>query len=244
MTVRPKSPKGSLAGKLMLSGALILGSGTYAWWQHRPGAVMVALQPAAGPPAAMPLETPERPQAVTPSLEPETAQNAAAQASRAPMAMAQEQPAQTAPSATSTDDAPPAAVDNSPPSQQAAPAQMAPPVALASNAPPVPVPSPVPPPQPSGRYANGDFTGPSTDTPWGTVQVRVHVQVGAIAEVEPIDYPNHRRRSIQINEWALPTLEREVIQAQSAHVDIVSQATTTSVGYLRSLAGALAQAIR
>jgi uncharacterized protein with FMN-binding domain len=37
-------------------------------------------------------------------------------------------------------------------------------------------------------------------------------------------------------------LEREVIQAQSADVDIVSQATTTSVGYLQSLAGALAQA--
>ena len=39
-------------------------------------------------------------------------------------------------------------------------------------------------------------------------------------------------------------LAREVIQAQSAAVDIVSQATTTSVGYQQSLAAALAQAKR
>ena len=117
---------------------------------------------------------------------------------------------------------------------------------MASNAPSEPVPSPAPPPpapapQSSGRSANGDVTGPSTDTPWGTVQVVARVQNGAIAAIEPIDYPQHRRRSVQINEWALPVLEREVIQAQSANVDIVSQATTTSVGYLQSLAGALAQ---
>ena len=70
-------------------------------------------------------------------------------------------------------------------------------------------------------------------SPWSTAW---------ISEIEPIDYPQHRRRSIQINEWALPILEREVIQAQSADVDFVSQATTTSVGYLHSLAAALAQA--
>jgi uncharacterized protein with FMN-binding domain len=115
---------------------------------------------------------------------------------------------------------------------------------MAYNAPPEPVASPAPPQQPSGRYANGDFTGPSTDTNWGTVQVVAHIQNGAVIDVEPIDYPQHRRRSIQINEWALPTLAREAIQAQSADVDIVSQATTTSVGYLQSLAGALAQAKR
>jgi uncharacterized protein with FMN-binding domain len=149
------------------------------------------------------------------------------------------QPQQAAPSAVTADSAPSAPADNTPP------AQLAPPVALASSAPSEPAPPPAPPqapPQPSGRYANGDFTGPSTDTPWGTVQVMARIQNGAISEIEPIDYPQHRRRSIQINEWALPILEREAIQAQSADVDFVSQATTTSVAYLRSLAAALAQA--
>jgi uncharacterized protein with FMN-binding domain len=229
MTMKPKTT-GSLAGKLMLSGALILGSGTYAWWQHRPGTEMAALQPVPKQPAAMPNEIVASPQA-TPSFEPPPEGTPAP----APVVTTPDRPLQAAPPVAAAENAPPPAADNMPP------AQPAPPVALASNAPPEPAP-PAPPPQSSGRYANGDFTGPSTDTPWGTVQVAARIQNGAIADVEPIDYPQHRRRSIQINEWALPILAREVIQAQSAEVDIVSQATTTSVGYLRSLAGALAQA--
>jgi uncharacterized protein with FMN-binding domain len=232
MTMKPKTT-GSLAGKLMLSGALILSSGAYAWWQDRPDAELAALQPVAKQPAAIPKETQDPRQGAAPPLEQAPPDGPPAPA---PVATAPDLPSQAAPPAVAVDTVPPAAPDNTPPAQ-------APPALLASNAPPEPAPQPAPP-QSSGRYANGDFTGPSTDTPWGTVQVRVHVQGGAIAEVEPIDYPNHRRRSIQINEWALPVLEREVIQAQSANADIVSQATTTSVGYLQSLAGALAQAKR
>jgi len=231
MTEKKKAPAGRLAGKLMLSGALILGSGAYAMWQHSPGTKMAAMPPAAERTAAIPMMTPEQPRAAAPSLGPPPGDAS----SPAPVATGPDQPQQAGPSAAAAENAPSVPADNAPP------AQLAPPVALASSAPPEPE-QPPEPPQPSGRYANGDFTGPSTDTPWGTVQVRARIQNGAISEIEPIDYPQHRRRSIQINEWALPILEREVIQAQSADVDIVSQATTTSVGYLRSLAAALGQA--
>lgn len=239
MTMRPKPPAGSLAGKLMLSGALILGSGAYAIWQHRPSEEAATPGRVAKQMAALPIVAANRPQAAAPPFRPAIPDSAP---SPAPVAPAPDQK-QATPSVNAIDSARPTAADALPSVQPAAP------VTLASNSPPEPVPPPASPPpaaapQISGRYTNGDFTGPSTDTPWGTVQVVARVQNGSIAEIEPIDYPQHRRRSVQINEWALPVLEREVIQAQSANVDIVSQATTTSVGYLQSLAGALAQAKR
>ena len=236
MTARKTPPAAGLAGKLMLSGALILGSGAYAWWQHteddrpRLAATQLSAQPAK---TAMTVS--ENRGYMAPPVPVQVAQDAAAEGA-AHQAKLPPPPEQAKDAPTRPLDAP-TSIDNTPP------AQPAPQVAVASNIPPEAPPPPVQPP-PSGRYANGDFTGPSTDTPWGTVQVVARIQNGAIAEIEPIDYPQHRRRSVQINEWALPVLEREVIQAQSANVDIVSQATTTSVGYLQSLAGALAQAKR
>lgn len=220
----------------MLSGALVLGSGAYALWQHNPTQQAATQKKSEKRPAALSMVMPDRPQAAT------TAFDAATPArTPAPASMASRAPRDTPTIAAET--ARPSSVDNSLPTQPAPPANMA------LNAPPEPASSPEAPapasvPQNPSPYANGEFTGPSTDTPWGTVQVAARVQDGAITEIEPIDYPQHRRRSIQINEWALPILEREVIQAQSANVDIVSQATSTSVGYLQSLAGALAQAKR
>lgn len=243
MTERKKTPAAGLAGKLMLSGMLLLGSGAYAWWERaQDGGPHLATQPpppppalaskSAGPENAAPPPHPQPPQ--------EQARQAQTQQDVAPPTPAPRLTEQAVPAQADPQMAP--AVADTPP-----PAPTLPQVALASNAPPVaaaPAPVPAPPPPPSRRYADGDFTGPSTDTPWGTVQVRVSIRDGAIADIAPIDYPQHRRRSIQINEWALPMLAREVIQAQSAAVDIVSQATTTSVGYQQSLAAALAQAIR
>ena len=233
MTVKPKSPAGSLARKLMLSGALILGSGVDVWWQHKPGEEVAALQSPTIQHPTIPTRTPEQLQAATPPFRQAPPDGSP---SRSRVATVPERPPQAAPPATITDSAPGAVSEN------ATPAQPVPSRALTSDVPPEPVSSPSP--QPSGHYANGNFTGPSTDTPWGAVQVMARIQNGAITDVEAIDYPQHRRRSIQINEWALPILAREVIQAQSADVDIVSQATTTSVGYLQSLTGALAQAKR
>ena len=231
MTARKTPPAAGLAGKLMLSGALILCSGAYAWWQHTEDdrARLAATQPSAQP-AKTAMTVSDNRGYTAPPVPVQAAQDAAAEGA-ARQAKLPPPPEQAKDAPTRPLDAP-TAVDNTPP------AQPAPPVAVASNIPPEA------PPPPSDHYANGDFTGPSTDTPWGTVQVVARIQNGAIAEIEPIDYPQHRRRSVQINEWALPLLEREAIQAQSANVDIVSQATTTSVGYLQSLAGALAQAKR
>lgn len=101
-------------------------------------------------------------------------------------------------------------------------------------------PSQVPP--SSGRYADGEFIGDPADTVWGAVQVKAVIHGGAITDVQFLDYPDHRRRSAEINSWATPMLTSEAIQAQSAQVDIVSQASVTAYGFQQSLASALMHA--
>jgi len=51
--------------------------------------------------------------------------------------------------------------------------------------------------------------------------------------------PNHTDRSVFINEQALPTLVQEALQAQSAHIYIVSGATNSSDAFAQSLQSAI-----
>jgi uncharacterized protein with FMN-binding domain len=95
-----------------------------------------------------------------------------------------------------------------------------------------------------GRYSDGEFTGQSVSTLWGTVQVKAIVHDGALTDVQILQYPSHRRRSEEISTWALPILKTEAIRAQSAKVDIVSQASITAEGFEQSLASALRQATK
>jgi uncharacterized protein with FMN-binding domain len=55
-------------------------------------------------------------------------------------------------------------------------------------------------------------------------------------------YPNHTDRSIFINQQALPHLKQEVLQAQSANVQLISGATDTSYAFVQSLQAAILQA--
>jgi uncharacterized protein with FMN-binding domain len=84
--------------------------------------------------------------------------------------------------------------------------------------------------------------GSRVDAYWGIVQVRAVIKGGKLASVDVLDYPSDRRTSQEINRYALPLLQREVVQAQGANVNIISGATLTAVAYLRSLRSALALA--
>ncbi len=88
-------------------------------------------------------------------------------------------------------------------------------------------------------YKNGTFQGPAVDAYYGLVQVQVDIQGGTIKAVQFLQYPNDRRTSQQINAIAMPYLQQEAIQAQSAKVDIISGATLTSQGFEMSLQSAL-----
>jgi uncharacterized protein with FMN-binding domain len=93
-----------------------------------------------------------------------------------------------------------------------------------------------------GQFKDGSFAGGRVDAYWGYVQVRAVIKSGKLVSVDILTYPADRSRSRQISDYALPILQREVVQAQSAKVNIVSGATLTSQAYIASLRGALVQA--
>ncbi len=92
----------------------------------------------------------------------------------------------------------------------------------------------------SNGYKDGTYTGQTVDVNYGLVQVQAQIQNGKIAQVSFLQYPNDRRTSQQINSIAMPYLQQEAVQAQSANVDIISGATLTSEGFQMSLQSALA----
>ncbi len=87
-------------------------------------------------------------------------------------------------------------------------------------------------------YADGVYLGTSEYTEWGDVQVEVTITDGLIVDVVAVDYPQSRKSS-NINSRALPLLEADAIETQSADVDVVSGATYTSRTYADSLQAAL-----
>lgn len=86
---------------------------------------------------------------------------------------------------------------------------------------------------------NGTFTGDAIPMKFGPVQVAVTYTDGVITDVTAVDYPNTNRKDRVINARALPVLQTEVLQAQSADVNSVSGATYTSHAYLTSLQAAI-----
>jgi uncharacterized protein with FMN-binding domain len=81
--------------------------------------------------------------------------------------------------------------------------------------------------------------GSSVDTRYGPVQVQLRIRGERILSATAIDYPVGDRRDREINSVAVPVLQQETVQAQSANIDTVSGATYTSDGYRRSLQAAL-----
>jgi uncharacterized protein with FMN-binding domain len=146
--------------------------------------------------------------------------------------------------------APPAAADSgASPTQPPAPTQPptdAPTTASAQqNFLPTPIPPTAVPPtavpvQSSTGYKDGTYTGPQVDALYGLVQVQAVIQNGKLKSVQFLQFPQDRRTSARINSIAVPDLQQEAIQAQSANVDIISGATLTSEAFIMSLQSALA----
>ena len=86
------------------------------------------------------------------------------------------------------------------------------------------------------------YTGDAVDTRWGVVQVRITVENGKITKSEAVQYPTENPKDQEINAYAVPQLNSEVVDQQSASIDAVSGATVTSDGYLQSLQAAIDQA--
>jgi uncharacterized protein with FMN-binding domain len=89
---------------------------------------------------------------------------------------------------------------------------------------------------------SGTFTGSDFSNRFGDVVVRLVISDGRITDVQAVQLPNDRQRSAYISEVAGPMLRSEVLQAQSAHIDVVTGATYTSQSYAQSVESALQQA--
>jgi len=96
--------------------------------------------------------------------------------------------------------------------------------------------------KPSPAPASVAYTGGVADTRWGPVQVRITVRGGKVTRARAVQYPQGTNQDAQINSYALPILDQEVVQKQSASIDTISGATVTSDGYLQSLQSAIDQA--
>jgi uncharacterized protein with FMN-binding domain len=94
----------------------------------------------------------------------------------------------------------------------------------------------------SSSSAERTVTGSVASTRWGPVQVQLTVADGTITQVSVLQYPNGNGKDAEINNYALPILTQETVDAQSANIDMVSGATVTSDGYVRSLQSALDEA--
>ena len=88
----------------------------------------------------------------------------------------------------------------------------------------------------------GTFVGDAVTTRYGDVQVQITVTDGVITSAQAISYPYRDRHDQQINDYAIPILQDETVQANSANIAMVSGATVTSRGYVQSLQSAIDQA--
>jgi uncharacterized protein with FMN-binding domain len=83
------------------------------------------------------------------------------------------------------------------------------------------------------------LTGNVTQTVYGPVQVQLVEKAGKIVNVNVLQSPGETEEDVQIGQFALPTLIKETLSAQSARIDAVSGASYTSGGYIKSLQSAL-----
>ena len=94
----------------------------------------------------------------------------------------------------------------------------------------------------SSTTSDGTYTGDAVMTRYGPVQVEITVSKGQITSSAVTQVPWGNGRDQQINGYAVPILNDEVVQAQGSGIDMVSGATYTSEGYVQSLQSAIDQA--
>ena len=92
----------------------------------------------------------------------------------------------------------------------------------------------------SGKTVSRTAVGPGVNYSYGVVAVRVTATGGKIVKIGIASLQDGGDpRSQLIDEQALPILEREALQAQSANIQGVSGASYTTAGFVRSLQAAL-----
>jgi len=95
----------------------------------------------------------------------------------------------------------------------------------------------------SGTYKDGTFTGKNVSTEYGDVQLAAVISGGRIVDIKLLEMPNGRGHTQEVTDVSAPLLKQSAISKQSANIDFVSGATSTSQAYETSLQSALDQAM-
>jgi uncharacterized protein with FMN-binding domain len=120
--------------------------------------------------------------------------------------------------------------------------RLATPATASTPAPASTAPAPAAPAAAAPASTTATYDGAAAATQFGNVQVRITVTDGKVTAAEAIDYPQSNGHDQQINSYAIPVLSSEAVAAGSAKISMVSGATYTSGGYVKSLQSALDQA--
>ncbi|MCU1355683.1 MAG: hypothetical protein JWM89_1101 [Acidimicrobiales bacterium] len=92
---------------------------------------------------------------------------------------------------------------------------------------------------PASGPTDGTYDGAEIQTRYGPVKVQITISGGQLTDVQELEVPSDRQRSVEINSQAGPILRSEALTAQSASLDQVSGATITWGAYEQSLQAAL-----
>jgi uncharacterized protein with FMN-binding domain len=164
-------------------------------------------------------------------------------------------PVSSAPVSSAPDSSVPASSlqpPTAPPTSSVATAPSAPSAAKTSPAPtksaakptPKPTPKPTAKPTPTPSSTTKTVTGSAVTVSegrrvFGVVQVRLTLTNGKITASTAIQFPDNDGHSLDLSNYSIPKLSREVLSAQSASIDAVSSATYTSEAYAQSVQAAL-----
>lgn len=93
----------------------------------------------------------------------------------------------------------------------------------------------------SSGACDGDLvTSPTALFRWGGIQLQVHfTKSNVICDVEVLQYPNDKSKSISINDRALPVYNQEAVAANSAQISAMSGATDSWEAYTAALQAVL-----
>jgi uncharacterized protein with FMN-binding domain len=261
----------SLAGKLLLSSALVAVTLVSGWWQrNNAGGPILVMAPAPLPPAPnrlMPVlnKSATASPAATQPLAPDA--NAASNLADAPshppaaphsqksFAIVKAAPQTITPTVTPTaseaqsqqnQTSPPSSASSSLTAQQAMQMYLptddvSPPLPLVTGNPEPGAGSPV---TAGAHLEDGDYVSDKQELAWGDLKVKISIHGGSITGVQILQFPDHRSQSLYLSQMAGPILESEVIKSQKSQVDIVSSATDTSYAFQDTVANAIIKATR
>lgn len=95
---------------------------------------------------------------------------------------------------------------------------------------------------PKGPEPARSYTGGAVATVYGPVQVQITASAGSVTNVQVLQVPWSNATDKQINGWAVPQLNSQVVDGDATDVHTVSGASYTSAAYIDSLQSALDQA--